>query len=446
MSRIVRSATSSTTVNEATGLSVRSGTRESSDKFRTLGILTNSATHCGRAIAIVLFLRLLASPAYAQRLDSNVTPHGLAAREHAHLTTRELVISVLDVQLRQLRENGLESLPLYHDMSVMHDNIDGLIEAEMREAVETLCTAQQAAPAEREQAFAEARRLVRQSVFNLALERHGLERRLKIAGLVAKIQRLMNTLENSAGRPELDETAERRQAGMRRLGSLLERVKAAEALVVADRETTLERVREIAARQAKLRADTAEGELTDASADALVKRQTGIHQSLIELERPLRHNPSAEVFSKQANDAAFAASGQLFELAGAEALAEQDRVSANLAKIGEQLLTAAKLVVVDKSAADYTQLADELSRIVAALGPEVESLEGPPDELSEESPAERTTPGGNAPTAGRIRDFSSEPWFVRLPAEVRGAIRAQARRPAPRGYEERLRRYFEGLE
>jgi hypothetical protein len=327
----------------------------------------------------------------------------------------------------------------------MRDNVDGLIEAEMRETVETLYAAQKAVLAEREQAHSEARRLVRQTVVKLALERHGLERRLKIAALAVRIQYLMNIQENSPGRLEADEAAEIRHARMRRLTSLLERVKAAEGLVEADRETTLERVREIAARQAKLRTETAEGELSDATADALVKRQTGIHQSLVELDRVLLHTPPAVEFSKKAKDAAFAASGQLFELAGAEALAEQDKVSANLAKIDEQLVAAAQLDEADENTADYTQLANELTQIVAAMG-SANELDKPIDELPAEGQTERPTPGRPDPSVGRRRDFSSEPWFAKLPAEVRDAIRAQARRPAPRGYEERLRRYFEELE
>jgi hypothetical protein len=33
-----------------------------------------------------------------------------------------------------------------------------------------------------------------------------------------------------------------------------------------------------------------------------------------------------------------------------------------------------------------------------------------------------------------------------LPAELRQAIRAEAQRPAPRSYEERLRNYFKNIE
>jgi len=42
------------------------------------------------------------------------------------------------------------------------------------------------------------------------------------------------------------------------------------------------------------------------------------------------------------------------------------------------------------------------------------------------------------------RAFAEEPWFAKLPPELRAAIQAKTRRRAPRGYEERLRRYFQG--
>jgi hypothetical protein len=55
-----------------------------------------------------------------------------------------------------------------------------------------------------------------------------------------------------------------------------------------------------------------------------------------------------------------------------------------------------------------------------------------------------TAAGGNA--APPIKPRGEEPWLIRLPPEMRKAIRARAQRPAPRGYEERLKRYFEGVD
>lgn len=41
------------------------------------------------------------------------------------------------------------------------------------------------------------------------------------------------------------------------------------------------------------------------------------------------------------------------------------------------------------------------------------------------------------------RRFQQEPWFAKLPDSLRKAILSRTRRNAPRGYEERLKRYFE---
>ncbi|MCO6456022.1 MAG: hypothetical protein J5I93_12050, partial [Pirellulaceae bacterium] len=44
------------------------------------------------------------------------------------------------------------------------------------------------------------------------------------------------------------------------------------------------------------------------------------------------------------------------------------------------------------------------------------------------------------------RRFADDPWFARLPPSLRDAIRSRSRRAPPRGYEERLRRYFESID
>jgi hypothetical protein len=51
---------------------------------------------------------------------------------------------------------------------------------------------------------------------------------------------------------------------------------------------------------------------------------------------------------------------------------------------------------------------------------------------------------GDSNAAGQ--KFEDEPWFAKLPPALRSAIQAKARGKAPRGYEERLKRYFESVE
>ena len=54
----------------------------------------------------------------------------------------------------------------------------------------------------------------------------------------------------------------------------------------------------------------------------------------------------------------------------------------------------------------------------------------------------------SAGAAGAPADhhLTDDPWFARLPPAVRSAIRANAQRTPPRGYEDRLQRYFQNIE
>ncbi len=54
--------------------------------------------------------------------------------------------------------------------------------------------------------------------------------------------------------------------------------------------------------------------------------------------------------------------------------------------------------------------------------------------------AQKVADGGAVPAE---RGWQHAPWFTRLPPALRDALRTQGRRPPPRGYEERLQRYFE---
>src|SRR5262249_55209537 len=66
---------------------------------------------------------------------------------------------------------------------------------------------------------------------------------------------------------------------------------------------------------------------------------------------------------------------------------------------------------------------------------------------------EPTQPGDNrAPDRGArevdaaARVLGNEPWFAKLPPDLRKAIRAKAQRPPPRSYEEKLQKYFQSID
>jgi hypothetical protein len=57
------------------------------------------------------------------------------------------------------------------------------------------------------------------------------------------------------------------------------------------------------------------------------------------------------------------------------------------------------------------------------------------------------TPDDKAHDTDAAKKQSKEdPWFAKLPPDVRNAIRAKSHRPAPKAYEDRLKHYFENID
>lgn len=86
---------------------------------------------------------------------------------------------------------------------------------------------------------------------------------------------------------------------------------------------------------------------------------------------------------------------------------------------------------------------------VSQPGRWVENQPSPESPLSEEEAERRDA--RDSPDSDHDPDldemkFLEEPWFAKLPPDVRTAIRNNARHRAPRGYRERLKRYFENLD
>ncbi|RLS76393.1 MAG: hypothetical protein DWI03_09280, partial [Planctomycetota bacterium] len=112
-------------------------------------------------------------------------------QEQARAMAKELISSVLDVQLRQLEENGLGTLPVHAEIAAMRGNIEGLVRQEMRGVVDLLVEAEKASGQERQVVVKRAQEAVRRIALQLAAERRQLLRRLKIADIAAQARRLI---------------------------------------------------------------------------------------------------------------------------------------------------------------------------------------------------------------------------------------------------------------
>jgi hypothetical protein len=150
----------------------------------------------------------------AQTLPAQSVRRQQQVQQQVRAMARELVGSVLDVQLQQLRENRLTSNQLYADIRGMRERLDALIEAEMPEVVRLLEQVESAGTDQGKQLYLAARQKSRQIVVRLLVERQNLVRRLKIAEMALQVQQLIDAQRKVLGATEAlpDQPASRRES------------------------------------------------------------------------------------------------------------------------------------------------------------------------------------------------------------------------------------------
>ena len=155
-----------------------------------------------------------AAPLMAQVLEPEALQRKQEDQQRARTMTRDLLGGVLDIQLRQLDENGLADQEIYRDILLMRQNLNHLVETEMSKVVDLLAEAQKLPPEKREAAFVEARQQIRAVVRQLSVERQNLLKRLKIAELAEQVRRLIRhqVVVQTATRGLITETQTRQEA------------------------------------------------------------------------------------------------------------------------------------------------------------------------------------------------------------------------------------------
>src|SRR5205814_9933928 len=113
----------------------------------------------GLPLAVAAFLVCAATAA-----DTDLLRHKQQSQEKARALAGELVSAVLDIQLRQLEENGLKSLPIYRDIASMKLHLGTLARHEMDAIVQLLVEAQEGDQGQRLAKFNAARAKIRQVV------------------------------------------------------------------------------------------------------------------------------------------------------------------------------------------------------------------------------------------------------------------------------------------
>ncbi|PHS00924.1 MAG: hypothetical protein COA78_23400, partial [Blastopirellula sp.] len=145
-----------------------------------------------RIICLIL-LSLITMPSLvaAQAIELVDLQRRQQAQQRARAMTQELISGVLDIQIRQLEENQLTSLPVYTDIKTMRANVDQLVENEMGNIVNLLTEAQSGTQQQRLQKFNSARDAIREVVLALMAERQRLYKRLQIARLAAQTREVI---------------------------------------------------------------------------------------------------------------------------------------------------------------------------------------------------------------------------------------------------------------
>lgn len=142
-------------------------------------------------LTLVFAIASPAGPVRAQSLEPSSLRKKQEDQQRARVMARELMVGVLDLQLRQLEENELTEMQVYRDIRLMRENIGAIIDTEMSQVVDLLTAAQDQPVEQREHSFIDARKMIRTIVLRLSAERQMLLRRLKTAELSEQVQRLL---------------------------------------------------------------------------------------------------------------------------------------------------------------------------------------------------------------------------------------------------------------
>ncbi|MCR4411880.1 MAG: hypothetical protein NUV77_05570, partial [Thermoguttaceae bacterium] len=159
-----------------------------------------------RMLGAVLWL-VAAAAAPAQSLQRESILDKQEKQQRVRAMARELVTGIVDLQIRQLEENGMEKGDLYRELRSMRANLDKLIEAEMPRVVELLMKLQAEAGDTRSTTFLAARQKSREVLIQLLIERQNLLRRLRVAEMAAQVRQIIElqrkVLKLTQGLPEL---------------------------------------------------------------------------------------------------------------------------------------------------------------------------------------------------------------------------------------------------
>jgi hypothetical protein len=167
------------------------------------------------ALAVSLACQVAAQSPPAGPLEGGSVAQKQALQERVRGMARDLVGGVIDTQLQQLRENGLEGLSIYGELTEMRKHVDQLVARQMPGVLEVLGRLAEAPADDRPPLLLAARQKSRQVLVGLLVERQAVLRRLRIAEIAAQVRRViaMQTAVLDVTQKLPGEVVERRESG-----------------------------------------------------------------------------------------------------------------------------------------------------------------------------------------------------------------------------------------
>ncbi|MEX0867642.1 MAG: hypothetical protein WD030_09805 [Pirellulales bacterium] len=248
----------------------------------------------------------------------------VASQQTARRLTRQLVADVLDLQLRHLDENNLQTAPIHGEVRRMRDQLDALVEGPMSEVVALLAEAEAAEGDARAGLRQQAATAARRILADLIAQRRLLQLRLAALNLAADAKQVHAAQEQLIARTE--------QAA--RLGGVDRELRAIE---LADQQRAVATL-----------------------ADALRTRLEETSRQNIELSETA--NEMLTAWRQSRLDESMTAAAAALELGGAEpSLAHQRQAEQAL----RRALSAAEANLPEQAAARPDPLADTLNGLIA---------------------------------------------------------------------------------
>ena len=457
--------------------------------------------HATCVTVAVILTGLLCSVAKAD--DPQLGQHRQQQKKTVELA-RQLIAAVLDIQLRQFTENGLDKLPVHQDVIQMRTNLDLVTEKDMHVIIDLLHRAQRSEGDQQAVLVREARAKAREVVTVLMTERDRLRRRLKGAHVHAQMRQLiekqsgvrsdtrqlhdtakdrrdqatlsaledqrdthtlysqllksldtfqqwdtregkaaseslaqlqnsqvdglLTSAETDLSKGDIDKAEREQTEILNQLTAALDKIEAAQGLEPFERSSTLDKIRDLMARQQQLSEDTQSVDAADQPRlDELSGRQHDIREQLGELDAPSSGMANAQEPLRQAKSAAAQAESELFQGNRESALNEQHEVVRQMERLANVFETAEWAPSESESAGHLpSQIAqlEQLDQALEELGKLQEQV------VADAASAPETAQQHQQTVAGELGEESQRP---RLPESVQQSVQtatAQANQAA----------------